>query len=47
VRERAIARNAAKSSSPIANSIACRPAAMTSILVFPNQAAGYKPCQEK
>src|SRR5213592_4943934 len=33
MRERAIAPNVAKSSSPIANSIACRHPAMTSILV--------------
>jgi hypothetical protein len=46
VRERAITPNAAKSSSPIANSIACRHAAIASILV-PNQAASLQAMSDK
>jgi hypothetical protein len=41
-RERAIATNLAKSSSPIDNSIACRHAVMTFDPVFANQKPEYK-----
>jgi hypothetical protein len=47
VRERAIARNAAKSSSPMANSIACRQPAITFIPSCRIKRKGYNQGQEK
>jgi hypothetical protein len=47
VRDREIAAKVATSSSLIANSIACRHPAMTSIPCFRIKQRGYKPCQQK